>query len=43
MESALLMFILVIIILSRFLLWSCFSKYVDYKLAKRYPDRLKND
>ncbi|XP_053305315.1 small integral membrane protein 38 [Spea bombifrons] len=43
MESAILMFLLVIIIISRFLLWSCLSTYIDYKLAKRFPDKLKNE
>ncbi|XP_071970507.1 small integral membrane protein 38 [Engystomops pustulosus] len=42
-ESGVLVFLLVIIILSRFLLWSCLSTYIDYKLAKRFPNRPKND
>ncbi|XP_040266609.1 small integral membrane protein 38 [Bufo bufo] len=43
MESWILMFLLVIIILSRFILWSCLSKYIDYKLSKRFPTRPKKD
>ncbi|XP_041445756.1 small integral membrane protein 38-like [Xenopus laevis] len=43
MESGILMILLVIIILSRFILWSCLSSYIDYKLSKRFPDAMKND
>ncbi|XP_069821317.1 small integral membrane protein 38 [Dendropsophus ebraccatus] len=43
MESGILVFLLVIIILSRFLLWSCLSTYIDYKLSKRFPNRTKKD
>ncbi|KAM8940560.1 small integral membrane protein 38 [Pelodytes ibericus] len=43
MESPILMLFLVIIIISRFILWSCLSTYIDYKLARRFPDRPKND
>ncbi|XP_053545276.1 small integral membrane protein 38 [Bombina bombina] len=38
MESAILMILLIIIIMSRFILWSCFSRYIDYKLAQRFPE-----
>ncbi|XP_037259359.1 small integral membrane protein 38 [Falco biarmicus] len=41
MESVLLMFLLVVIILIRFVLWSCLSAYIDYKLAQRFPDTRK--
>ncbi|XP_077318251.1 small integral membrane protein 38 [Lithobates pipiens] len=41
MESWILVFLLVIIILSRFLLGSCLSAYIDYKLSKRFPNRPK--
>ncbi|XP_032300770.1 small integral membrane protein 38 [Excalfactoria chinensis] len=41
MESVLLMTLLVVIILIRFILWSCLSAYVDYKLSRRFPDRKK--
>ncbi|XP_068115767.1 small integral membrane protein 38 [Hyperolius riggenbachi] len=43
MESGILVFLLVVIILSRFILWSCLSTYIDYKLAKRFPDKGWND
>ncbi|XP_040557709.1 small integral membrane protein 38 [Gallus gallus] len=41
MESVLLMTLLVVIILIRFVLWSCLSAYIDYKLSRRFPDRKK--
>ncbi|XP_078540791.1 small integral membrane protein 38 [Lissotriton helveticus] len=37
MESSILMGLLVFIILTRFILWSCLSAYLDYRLAKRFP------
>ncbi|XP_033371228.1 small integral membrane protein 38 [Parus major] len=43
MESVLLMVLLVAIILIRFILWSCLSTYIDYKLSQRFPDRRKED
>ncbi|XP_061855588.1 small integral membrane protein 38 [Colius striatus] len=41
MESVVLMILLVVIILIRFILWSCLSTYIDYKLSRRFPDRRK--
>ncbi|XP_030307387.1 small integral membrane protein 38 [Calypte anna] len=43
MESVLLMTLLVIIILIRFILWSCLSAYIDYKLSRRFPDTKKEN
>ncbi|XP_073397922.1 small integral membrane protein 38 [Dendrobates tinctorius] len=43
MESGILVFLLVLILLSRFILWSCLSTYIDYKLAKRFPHRPKKN
>ncbi|XP_063802150.1 small integral membrane protein 38 [Pseudophryne corroboree] len=43
MESGILVFLMVIIILSRFILWSCLSTYIDYKLSKRFPKRPKEE
>ncbi|XP_057270349.1 small integral membrane protein 38 [Pezoporus wallicus] len=43
MESTLLMILLVVIILIRFILWSCLSAYIDYKLSRRFPDTRKED
>ncbi|XP_032918992.1 small integral membrane protein 38 [Catharus ustulatus] len=43
MESVLLMALLVAIILIRFILWSCLSAYIDYKLSQRFPDTRKED
>ncbi|XP_059578718.1 small integral membrane protein 38 [Alligator mississippiensis] len=43
MESGLLMILLVIIILIRFILWSCLSVYIDYKLSRRFPDKTKEE
>ncbi|XP_044291596.1 small integral membrane protein 38 [Varanus komodoensis] len=42
MESGLLMILMVIIILTRFILWSCFSVYLDYRLARRCPQKRKD-
>ncbi|XP_069082574.1 small integral membrane protein 38 [Pleurodeles waltl] len=39
MESSILMGLLVFIILTRFIVWSCLSAYIDYRLAKRFPER----
>ncbi|XP_060610894.1 small integral membrane protein 38 [Anolis sagrei] len=41
MGSDPLMILLVVIILTRFILWSCFSAYLDYKLARRFPEKRK--
>lgn len=38
-----LMVLLVIILLARFLLWSCLGTYVDYRLAQRQPRKPKED
>lgn len=38
-----LMVLLVIILLARFLLWSCLGTYIDYKLARRQPRKPKED
>ncbi|XP_068050301.1 small integral membrane protein 38 [Anomalospiza imberbis] len=43
MESVLLMVLLVVIILIRFILWSCLSSYIDHKLSQRFPDTKKED
>ncbi|XP_049676805.1 small integral membrane protein 38 [Accipiter gentilis] len=43
MESVLLMILLVVIILIRFILWSCLSAYIDYKMSRRFPDTRKED
>ncbi|XP_057882987.1 small integral membrane protein 38 [Melospiza melodia melodia] len=43
MESVLLMVLLVVIILIRFILWSCLSAYIDYKLSQRFPGTKKED
>ncbi|XP_063149236.1 small integral membrane protein 38 [Candoia aspera] len=42
MESDLLMIVLILIILMRFILWSCFSVYLDYKQAQRFPEKRKD-
>ncbi|XP_039217396.1 small integral membrane protein 38 [Crotalus tigris] len=42
MESGLLMTVLILIILMRFILWSCFNVYLDYKLTQRYPKKRKD-
>lgn len=38
-----LMVLLVIILLARFLLWSCLGTYIDFKLARRQPRKPKED
>ncbi|XP_064019651.1 small integral membrane protein 38 [Pogoniulus pusillus] len=43
MESFLLLGLLVGIILIRFILWSCLSAYIDYKLSRRFPDARKEN
>ncbi|XP_032045304.1 small integral membrane protein 38 [Anas acuta] len=43
MESVLLMILLIVIIFIRFVLWSCLSAYIDYKLSRRFPDKRKED
>ncbi|XP_075784898.1 small integral membrane protein 38 [Pelodiscus sinensis] len=43
MESGLLMILVVIIILIRFILWSCLSAYLDYKLSRRFPDKTEKE
>ncbi|XP_072838684.1 small integral membrane protein 38 [Pogona vitticeps] len=42
MASDILMILVVVIILTRFILWSCFSVYLDYKLARRFPEKRKD-
>ncbi|KAM8969119.1 small integral membrane protein 38 [Sminthopsis crassicaudata] len=43
MDSDPLMVLLVIIILARFILWSCLGTFVDYRLARRRPSKAKKD
>lgn len=39
-----LMVLLVIILLARFILWSCLGRYIDYRLARRrQPPKPKED
>ncbi|XP_045411359.1 small integral membrane protein 38 [Lemur catta] len=38
-----LMVLLVLILLVRFILWSCLSTYLDYRLARRQPRKPKED
>lgn len=39
-----LMVLLVIILLARFLLWSCLGRYIEYRLARRHqPPKPKED
>lgn len=38
-----LMVLLVLILLARFLLWSCLGTYIDYKLARRQRRKPKED
>lgn len=38
-----LMVLLVVILLVRFILWSCLGTYMDYRLARRYPDKPKEE
>ncbi|XP_074854633.1 small integral membrane protein 38 [Carettochelys insculpta] len=41
--QGLLMFLVVIIILIRFMLWSYLSAYLDYKLSQRFPDKMEKE
>ncbi|XP_044539563.1 small integral membrane protein 38 [Gracilinanus agilis] len=43
MGSDPLMVLLVLIILARFILWSCLRTFVDYRLARRRPSKPKQD
>ncbi|XP_036621208.1 small integral membrane protein 38 [Trichosurus vulpecula] len=43
MDSDPLLVLLVIIILARFILWSCLGTFVDYRLARRRPSKPKQD
>ncbi|XP_068922201.1 small integral membrane protein 38 [Petaurus breviceps papuanus] len=43
MDSDPLMVLLVIIILARFILWSCLGTFVDYRLARRRPSKPKQE
>ncbi|KAF6334331.1 small integral membrane protein 38 [Rhinolophus ferrumequinum] len=38
-----LMVLLVIVLLARFILWSCLGTYIDYRLARRQPRKPKED
>nr|CAI9704973.1 unnamed protein product [Rangifer tarandus platyrhynchus] len=38
-----LLVLLVIILLARFLLWSCLGTYIDYRLSRRQPRKPKED
>ncbi|XP_029813206.1 small integral membrane protein 38 [Suricata suricatta] len=38
-----LMALLVVILLARFLLWSCLGAFIDYKLARRRARKPKED
>ncbi|XP_068410944.1 small integral membrane protein 38 [Eschrichtius robustus] len=38
-----LILLLVVILLARFILWSCLGTYVDYRLARRRPRKPKED
>lgn len=38
-----LMVLLVVILLFRFILWSCLGTYVDYRLARRQRRKAKED
>lgn len=38
-----LMVLLVVILLARFLLWFCLGTFIDYRLARRYPAKPKED
>nr|XP_044990655.1 small integral membrane protein 38 [Jaculus jaculus] len=38
-----LMVLLVIILLVRFILWSCLGTYMDYRLARARPSKPKED
>ncbi|XP_066472839.1 small integral membrane protein 38 [Tiliqua scincoides] len=42
MGSGPLMILVIVIILTRFILWSCFSAYLDYKLSRRFPEKRKD-
>ncbi|XP_043827982.1 small integral membrane protein 38 [Dromiciops gliroides] len=43
MDSDPLMVLLVIILLARFILWSCLGTFVDYRLSRRRPSKPKQD
>ncbi|XP_074083720.1 small integral membrane protein 38 [Macrotis lagotis] len=43
MDSEPLMVLLVIILLARFILWSCLGTFVDYRLAQKRPSKPKQD
>ncbi|XP_028917038.1 small integral membrane protein 38 [Ornithorhynchus anatinus] len=43
MESDALMILMVIIILSRLILWSCLRTYVYYRLSRKQPSKQKQD
>lgn len=38
-----LLVLLVIILLARFILWSCLGTYIDYRVARRQPRKPKED
>lgn len=38
-----LMVLLAIVLLARFILWSCLGTYIDYRLAQRHPRKPKED
>ncbi|XP_074193276.1 small integral membrane protein 38 [Rhinolophus sinicus] len=38
-----LMVLLAIVLLVRFILWSCLGTYIDYRLARRQPRKPKED
>ncbi|XP_053141155.1 small integral membrane protein 38 [Hemicordylus capensis] len=42
MGSGPLMILVVVIILIRFILWSCLSAYLDYKPSRRFPEKRKD-
>lgn len=35
--------LLVVILLTRFLLWSCLGTYIDYRLARQQPRKPKEE
>ncbi|KAL2805720.1 small integral membrane protein 38 [Daubentonia madagascariensis] len=38
-----LMVLLVVVLLARFILWSCLRTYIDYRLARWQPPKPKED
>ncbi|XP_058925844.1 small integral membrane protein 38 [Kogia breviceps] len=38
-----LVLLLGVILLARFILWSCLATYIDYRLARRRPRKPKED